>query len=496
MAPDTETPRDRGGNPPNTEATQGQPNDTWKLLDCNHKESKELQPGSRIYKYNEEEHGKILLQNIRQLWNEKKLLDVRMVTIDRKEFAYHGILLAACSSIFRTILASEQVQMYNGMFAPRDVNSDVLINLTNCLYEPNKFTEKVWTNPTLVQFAQYFGLEELMVNSAIDTSKFLKNLHQMYTQRCMTFTKLKAGERVIPCHTLVLAVASPKLRDDILPRYQTMMLPYEELEMDGHNIKVVEKLLNFIYAAQLDIATEYVEELLHSSCALCIPSVTNASCDFIFTTAKADTVIGWRNIAKKAEERHQNAECANLVSKLEEYVVSNFKDVMRSEEFHKLATYDDIVKFIVKAKLNDVEKKDILKAMLQWYEQDKDGRLEMLPLVFALVNIIKDPDQLVKVLTRANAQADNGLLGVIATVIAMRNRVEQEEARNPDVQNVANAQNSQVSHVTPTPNSNENHVSDATSNTNTEQGQQPIPNDAPGGQAGNGNQLPVTTAQA
>ena len=66
-----------------------------------------------MYKFNVDDHVTALIANMREMWRRKEMIDVKLLSADKKKpFNYHGIMLAACSDKFKEILSGAQMQFF------------------------------------------------------------------------------------------------------------------------------------------------------------------------------------------------------------------------------------------------------------------------------------------------------------------------------------------------------------------------------------------------
>lgn len=430
----TEVPTSESSNDPLSSLQSPQQQHQYKLLDSSI--TQEL-PSSNVpdvlYKFDKEDHVGVLINNIRHNWHSQNMVDVQIVASDKSLYGFHMVMLAGYSSIFQKIFSHNNMNWFNGILAPNDVEAQQLQKLQDCIYQPQKFMEQIEKDhhrneKALMEFANFFGLEELAINFFLDRKRVLENWEKLLNERSLTFSLLQCDDgRNIPCHGIILVSCSPMFQDQLVEdKDDPLSLYNNSYQWDKCESSIMEKLVKFVYSAEILIDTKSVAGLLQTSCELRILSVAKACCSFIKNVLQPDNCINYLFVADNALAVEQDAFCRVLFEQTEAYIVDHFGLVMETEDFKLQLEEESIVKYMAKADLSELESAQIIQVLLQWYEVNTTGRVEALARLLALVASLKDHTGLSKSLTFASNQ-DKPRLNYLEQVAVSLTREESQE---------------------------------------------------------------------
>lgn len=399
---------------------------TYQLLDANISDIKQCgndtESPSMLYKFDKDEHVGQLLNNIRCLWNDQDMIDVRIASEDKQIFKFHGVVLAGYSpKIFKSILTNGNMHWFQGILAPRNVKTEQLENLQNCLYKPDLFTKTMSKSEpsVMTDFSTFFGLEEMAVNAFIDCPRLLTNWYDMYNQRCLTFAVAKNGDEEIPVHAPILAACSPVFKEQYVndPDDPLCML-YNVYHVDGY---AIDQLLEYVYTAQLELDENTVEAIFKSACSLRMISAAKACCKFIHSTLKPDKCLYARCLANRCYDIAHDEFIKELYVDIEKYIVENFLEIIETDSFIQMMSEEDIVMYLSRADVHEVEAAVIINAVLRWYGSDAAGRVEALARILGMVSLLMDRTGMIKATALAYKQdrEKHDVMGQIAACMAM-----------------------------------------------------------------------------
>lgn len=203
-------------------------------------------------------------------------------------------------------------------------------------------------------------------------------LHDFYQEKMFCDIELHVGNRVIPCHRVILACFSQYFRS-------MFMSNMCECSNSIVTIKDVDEtaftdLINFAYTSKITLTTENAQTLLFACSILQVDSVARACCRFMTSHLHPSNCVGIRNFA----EQHGQTD---LIAKADEYILDNFIEVQNSEEWSQV-TKSCIVKIVTSPNLNVRSEREVYEAVMRWIKSDLETNR---PSLIELARIVKLP---------------------------------------------------------------------------------------------------------
>ena len=176
---------------------------------------------------------------------------------------------------------------------------------------------------------------------------------------------LRAGDRSIQAHKVILAASSPYFNAMFTNRHRESFA--SAIDLNGIDAETLENLITFIYSSSLEITEHNVQNLLSGAGLLQLASVIEACCRFLQARVCADNCLG---IAAFADLHG----CSKLHKYAWTFTVENFAEVVRTEEFLSIPA----PLLIELVKCDDLQiqgEEEVLDCVIDWLRQDEEGRI-------------------------------------------------------------------------------------------------------------------------
>ena len=189
---------------------------------------------------------------------------------------------------------------------------------------------------------------------------------------------LKIGDEHIPTHRAVLAACSPyfyaMFTSDLVESRQKVVT------MKDIDPAVVQQLVEFAYTGKVDVNVENIQSILATACLVQFHEVRDLCCQFLETQLDPSNCLGIR----KFTEAHG---CVNFLEVVDKFVLDNFREVMKSEEY-ALLPCELLIKVISSDDLNIIAEEEVYEAVMSWVKHDLNNRVKQLP---GLIRFVRMP---------------------------------------------------------------------------------------------------------
>ena len=180
---------------------------------------------------------------------------------------------------------------------------------------------------------------------------------------------LRIGDEHIPTHRAVLAACSQyfyaMFTGDLVESRQKF------ITMKDVEPFVMQTLVEFAYTGKINITVENVQLLLATACLFQFQEVRDLCCKFLESQLEPSNCLGIRKFA----EAHG---CIAFLSNVDKFVLENFKEVLKSEEY-ALLPVELLVKVIESNDLNVAAEEEVYEAVMAWVKHDLPNRSSQLP---------------------------------------------------------------------------------------------------------------------
>ena len=201
------------------------------------------------------------------------------------------------------------------------------------------------------------------------SSQVFSGLHSLRKEEKLCDIKLSIGGSSLNSHRVVLAAASSYFNamftGDMKESRQ------DEVALFGVEFSALEDLVNFCYTGRIEINVNNVQNLLCASSLLQLASVKQACVDLLHRVLHPSNCLGIRSFA-------DTYSCVDLVEAADDFAISNFSDVAKSEEFLGLSP-EEVVEMISREELNVRKEEEVFEAVAVWVRREIDERKDFLP---------------------------------------------------------------------------------------------------------------------
>lgn len=139
-----------------------------------------------------------------------------------------------------------------------------------------------------------------------------------------------------------------------------------QIEIKGVDAESATMLVSFAYTAELVITDANVQNLFLTSDLLQFRSAKNACIEFIGQQIEVSNCLGIRALA----ERYT---CVDLLEAVDEFVATNFDEVVQTEEFQSMPL-NLVLEILIKDDIQVKEEKDMFQACVRWVQHDQENR--------------------------------------------------------------------------------------------------------------------------
>ena len=188
---------------------------------------------------------------------------------------------------------------------------------------------------------------------------------------------LKIGDEHIPTHRAVLAACSPyfyaMFTSDLVESRQKVVT------MKDIDANIVQQLVDFAYTGKVEVNVENVQSILATASWVQFHEVRELCCQFLETQLDPSNCLGIR----KFTEAHG---CVNFLQVVDNFVLENFREVLKSEEY-ALLPCELLIKVISSDDLNIIAEEEVYEAVMSWVNHDLNNRVKQLPSLIQFVRM-------------------------------------------------------------------------------------------------------------
>ncbi|XP_072697253.1 kelch-like protein 3 isoform X4 [Canis lupus baileyi] len=242
----------------------------------------------------------------------------------------------------------------------------------------------------------------ITVNSA-HMGKAFKVMNELRSKQLLCDVMIVAEDVEIEAHRVVLAACSPyfcaMFTGDMS---ESKAKKIEIKDVDGRTLN---KLIDYIYTAEIEVTEENVQVLLPAASLLQLMDVRQNCCDFLQSQLHPTNCLGIRAFA----DVHT---CTDLLQQANAYAEQHFPEVMLGEEFLSLSL-DQVCSLISSDKLTVSSEEKVFEAVISWINYEKETRLEHMAKLMEHVRLPLLPrDYLVQVMIVVGGQAPKAIRSV------------------------------------------------------------------------------------
>jgi len=205
----------------------------------------------------------------------------------------------------------------------------------------------------------------------------LTKIQGFVTRGVLTDVTLVAGDKMFPCHRLLLAASS----DYFSAMFTGGMI---EQDLDTIHIQGVDPgalghLVDYCYTGRLDLQEDTVENITAAACLLQLTTVIEACCSFFKKLLHPSNCIGIRLFAELQS-------CLQLRDFARRYTEDNFIEVTKNQEFLLLPA-SELEKLLSSDDLNVPSEELVFQSLVDWINFDLTNRKSEASRLLACVRL-------------------------------------------------------------------------------------------------------------
>ncbi|XP_077864338.1 ectoderm-neural cortex protein 1-like [Saccoglossus kowalevskii] len=207
----------------------------------------------------------------------------------------------------------------------------------------------------------------------------LDGLLEFYRQNDLCDLVLTVSGYEYPCHRSVLSCVSPYFKAMFTSGMQeckTTKVPLNDVDPVA-----LRAILDYIYTSDITINQDNAQQLLHASSMFQMQTLFQVCCSFLKTQLNSNNCFG---ILKLAD----TYTCTNLNNVTIDYILHNFCDICKNEEFMELSK-DALIKYLSDRDLVVEDEELLCNALIRWIEYNKEERTKHVARLLRFVNVAK-----------------------------------------------------------------------------------------------------------
>ncbi|KAM3916379.1 kelch-like protein 41 [Leptodactylus fuscus] len=183
---------------------------------------------------------------------------------------------------------------------------------------------------------------------------------------------LKAGDKSIPCHRLILAACSPYFREFFLSDESEEKK--NNVELDNVDPLVMEAILKYLYSADIDLNDGNVQDIFALASRFQIPSVFTVCVTYLQRRLSPTNCLAIFRLGLLLD-------CPRLAVTARDYVCDRFNQICHEDDFLQLAPHE-LIAVISSDTLNVEKEETVFEAVIKWVKTDKENKVKSLADVF------------------------------------------------------------------------------------------------------------------
>lgn len=209
-------------------------------------------------------------------------------------------------------------------------------------------------------------------------------LKELLNENKLIDCNLKVGDRIIPCHRLILAACSPSFRELFFTE-DGEEVDKKEVVLENLDPAVMEGIVNYMYSAEIDINDENVQDILAVANRFQIPSVFTVCVNYLQKKLSQTNCLAIYRLGLVTN-------CARLAMAARDYIADRFETIAKDEDFLDLAPHELFA--IIGADALNVEKEEaVFETLMRWIRKDKEKRAKSLGEAFECIRFRLLPEK-------------------------------------------------------------------------------------------------------
>ena len=217
------------------------------------------------------------------------------------------------------------------------------------------------------------------------TSKLRDELVTLRIDGDFTDFTLKAGEKSVACHRVIIAANSPYLKAMLKSKMKETDEKEVCLDISQNALHII---LNYMYSGEMRIAREMLQEVIEAADYLQMEELKEKCAEKAYTIIKPNNVISWFKFSDKMN-------LDELISRCSQIMISDIKEILSGPEFLELSI-SELNHYFSEAERNKVDPDVLLGAGLDWVSADSQTRHDVIEDLLKSVSLEKCSLQCVK----------------------------------------------------------------------------------------------------
>ncbi|NXJ10499.1 KLH41 protein, partial [Odontophorus gujanensis] len=197
-------------------------------------------------------------------------------------------------------------------------------------------------------------------------------LKELLEEKKFVDCSLKAGDRSLPCHRLILSACSPYFREYFLSEQNEEKK--KEVVLDNVDPNILDMIVKYLYSATIDLNDSNVQDIFALASRFQIPSVFTVCVSYLQKRLAVGNCLAILRLGVLLD-------CPRLAFSARDFVSDHFVQICKEEDFLQLAP-NELISVISPDSLNVEKEELVFEAVMRWVRSDKENRVKSLGEVF------------------------------------------------------------------------------------------------------------------
>lgn len=211
-------------------------------------------------------------------------------------------------------------------------------------------------------------------------------LKELLEEKKFVDCSLKAGDRSLPCHRLILSACSPYFREYFLSEQNEEKK--KEVVLDNVDPNILDMIVKYLYSASIDLNDSNVQDIFALASRFQIPSVFTVCVSYLQKRLAVGNCLAILRLGVLLD-------CPRLAFSARDFVSDHFVQICKEEDFMQLAPHE-LISVISPDSLNVEKEELVFEAVMRWVRTDKENRVKSLGEIFDCIRFRLMPEKYFK----------------------------------------------------------------------------------------------------
>ncbi|XP_042325266.1 kelch-like protein 41 [Sceloporus undulatus] len=197
-------------------------------------------------------------------------------------------------------------------------------------------------------------------------------LRELLEEKRFVDCSLKAGDKSLPCHRLILSACSPYFREYFLSEQSEEKK--KEIVLDNVDPVILDMIIKYLYSASIDLDDSNVQDIFALASRFQIPSVFTVCVSYLQKRLAVGNCLAILRLGILLD-------CPRLALSARDFVSDHFVKICKEEDFIQLAPHE-LISIISQDGLNVEKEEVVFEAVMKWVKKDKENKIKTLGEVF------------------------------------------------------------------------------------------------------------------